>query len=277
MGRGRHEFRIAAHLGCKLICPGKPSPPIRLVLFGPVSERQRKPAGQGAALHGVAVKSEHRPAPPHLPRARLPHALHPFLKPPSPASGGGGVQGATCGGANHSPIHFPSTTVQTLGIRIFSITSPPRCPRALCSILGIKRVRITCRVPSVLPSRQGWSFTQNVSIPFPTALGTLRCALRDPCKKRLLAVRPQQTTIVTRPTTNSDLAYPFTPFRIRDTRSFTKEAVTVEDCFDLTPRSRSEDPTLGLFAGRRADTSRPAQASGRTYHRGTGVLPQKDL
>lgn len=93
VGRGRHEFRIAAHLGCKLICPGKPSPPIRLVLFGPVSERQRKPAGQGAALHGAAVKPEHRPAPPHLPRARLPHALHPFLKPPSPASGGGGVQG----------------------------------------------------------------------------------------------------------------------------------------------------------------------------------------
>ena len=92
VGRGRREFRIAAHLGCKLICPGKPSPPIRLVLFGPVSERQ-KPAGQGAALHRVAMKPKHRPAPPHLPRARLPHALHPFLKPPSPASGGGGIQG----------------------------------------------------------------------------------------------------------------------------------------------------------------------------------------
>lgn len=81
VGRGRREFRIAAHLCCKLICPGKPSPPIRLALFGPVSERQ-KPAGQGAALHRVAVKPEHRPAPPHLPRARLPHALHPFLNLP---------------------------------------------------------------------------------------------------------------------------------------------------------------------------------------------------
>lgn len=184
VGRGRREFRIAAHLGCKLICPGKPSPPIRLVLFGPVSERQ-KPAGQGAALHRVAMKPKHRPAPPHLPRARLPHALHPFLKPPSPASGGGGYKGATCGGANHSPIHFPSTTVQTLGIRISSILCPPHCPRALCSIHGIKRVRIiSFRVPSVLPSRQDWRFTQNVSIPFPTSLGTLRCALPDRAKKK---------------------------------------------------------------------------------------------
>ena len=70
VGRGRREFRIAAHLGCKLICPGKPSPPIRLVLFGPVSERQ-KPAGQGAALHRVAKKPKHRPAPPPSP-ARAP-------------------------------------------------------------------------------------------------------------------------------------------------------------------------------------------------------------
>lgn len=189
-----------------------------------------------------------------------------------------GYKGATCGGANHSPIHFPSTTVQTLGIRISSILCPPHCPRALCSIHGIKRVRIiSFRVPSVLPSRQDWRFTQNVSIPFPTSLGTLRCALPDRAKKRHLAVRPQQTTILTRPTTNSDLAYPFTPFRIRDTMSFTKEAATVEDCFDLTPRSRSEGPTLGFFAGRRACTSRPARASGRTHHQGTEVLPEKDL
>lgn len=96
---------------------------------------------------------------------------------------------------------------------------------------------------------------------------------------------PQQTTILNWPTTNSDLAYPFTPFQNRDTRSLTKEAATAEGRFDLaTGRfghvhqvlhlaySQGADPTLrGLHRCRNARTAEEPEF----YPRKTlGVLPR---
>ena len=187
-----------------------------------------------------------------------------------------GYKGATCGGANHSPIHFPSTTVQTLGIRISSIPCPPHYSRALCSIHGIKRVTIiSFRVPSVLQMTPGLEFYAERLHSLPHRSGDTAVSSPRPVQKKPF---DSQAPANHHPNPAYPfLSYPFTPFRIRDTRSFTKEAATVEDCFDLTPRSRSEGPTLGSFAGRRAGTSRPARVSGRTHHRGTGVLPEKDV
>lgn len=86
------------------VCLEKPWASIRLLLFGPVSEGQRRfgGAGQGADLHRVAKSREAVPPPPPRPArslvTRIPST--PITRVSEPPLGEIGA--GTCGGANRS-------------------------------------------------------------------------------------------------------------------------------------------------------------------------------